>query len=276
MSSRAPLTPEPVVLDEAWPVRPAIGGVPIVPTTVAQASVVLAGAALDIHRRGDRGVHVHLASAQTIALADRSAELDRVVNGDGWVLPDGKPLSWVSWLRRDRPRLHQTRGHEVFLGVVEAGLGLGLRHFLLGSTPRVLSDMQANLEKRFPGVQIVGVESPPFRQITAGEFDERDAQIRASGAHIVWVGLGTPKQDFEVARLAGSVPALAVAVGAVFDFTAGRLTVAPRWMSAVGLEWLFRLFSEPQRLWRRYTVDSSKFVAAVLRYGRRRRRRLTR
>lgn len=272
MSSYAP-TP---TLETAWPVRPAIGGVPIVPTTVLQAASVLVAAAIDIAAHGDRGAHVHLASAQTIALAAGDEAMDRAVNGTGWVLPDGKPISWVSWFRRDVPRLRQTRGYDVFTAVCDLGRTARVRHFLLGSTPAVLEAMQANLESRFPGIEIVGAISPAYRAATADELRERDATIRKSGAHMVWVGLGTPKQDFEVERLAAELPVMALAVGAVFDYSAGRLSLAPRWISTVGLEWLFRLISEPRRLWRRYTVDSWRFVSAVLRHGRKRRYRFIR
>ena len=275
MTSTTSPTPNPTALEESWGrIRQPIAGVPVVATTVRQAADALRRAAQSVHAGGrTTGEHVHLASAQTIALAASDRSMDEAVNGSGWTLPDGKPITWISALRRDQPRLHQTRGLEVFEAVCEAGLPHGLKHYLLGSTDETLEKMQQALERRFPGIRIVGAVSPPFRPATEQELRERDAAIAASGAQIVWVGLGTPKQDFEVARLAASLPVVAMAVGAVFDFTAGTLQVAPRWLSAVGLEWLFRLVSEPKRLWHRYTVDSTTFLVAALRWGRRHRTR---
>jgi N-acetylglucosaminyldiphosphoundecaprenol N-acetyl-beta-D-mannosaminyltransferase len=114
---------------------------------------------------------------------------------------------------------------------------------------------------------LAGAESPPFRDLTDDEKREQDERIRASGADIVWVGLGTPKQDFEVERLVETMPVLAAAVGAAFDFTAGTVKPAPEWMQRNGLEWAHRFASEPRRLWRRYLIGNVEFVRAA---GRRR------
>lgn len=219
---------------------------------------------------GGAGEHVHLANAYTIALADASPALRvEAFEGDGWILPDGRPLSWISHLRRDRPVVHQVRGPQFFLDVCELGVAHGLKHYLLGAAPEVLETLEAQLRHRFPGIDVVGSDSPPFRSPTAAELDARDAAIAASGAHVVWVGLGTPKQDLEAARLAASLPVRAVAVGAAFDFAAGTLREAPRWMRSVGLEWAFRFAMEPRRLWRRYVFSNARFLVAVLRAGRR-------
>ena len=150
------------------------------------------------------------------------------------------------------------------LDVADLGRSVGLRHFLLGGSPEVLRDLERSLTERFPGIEIVGTCSPPYRQATDDELCDRDDEIRASGAQVVWVGLGTPKQDVESIRLAASMPILAVAVGAAFDYAAGRLRPAPHWVSVAGFEWLWRFAAEPKRLWKRYTSGNARFVRAAI------------
>jgi len=210
--------------------------------------------------------HVHLANAYTIALADRDDAYRQLIN-QGVVFADGRPIIWFSRLARQTPQIQQVRGLDLFFNVLGAGRSSGVRHFLLGSTDEVLARMRARLAEQFEGVEIVGSYSPPFRPLTTEEIADQDALIRQSDADIVWVGLGTPKQDFEARRLALSTAKPVVAVGAAFDFTAGALRVAPIWMQRVGLEWLFRLASEPRRLWRRYLFGNVRFVWAVVHRG---------
>jgi N-acetylglucosaminyldiphosphoundecaprenol N-acetyl-beta-D-mannosaminyltransferase len=172
-------------------------------------------------------------------------------------------LQWVSALADHSPKLQQVRGPAFFEQAIDAGRAAGLRHYLLGSTVEVLEKLTQNLHDRYPGAEIVGAESPPFRPLSEAECREQDARILASGANIVWVGLGTPKQDFEARRLAQSIPVVALAIGAAFDFSAGTLNEAPKWMRAVGLEWAFRLIKEPRRLWRRYLIGNVRFIRVV-------------
>lgn len=205
--------------------------------------------------------HVHLANAYTVALADRDDAYRQLIN-QGMAFADGKPVTWFSNLLRQTPKIQQVRGPQLFLDVLDVGRSAGVRHFFLGSTEDVLQRMCERLIERFAGLEIVGSYSPPFRQLTAEEIDYQDAVIRKSAADIVWVGLGTPKQDIEAARLAQSTARPAVAVGAAFEFAAGTLRVAPTWIQRAGLEWLFRLASEPRRLWRRYIFGNARFVWA--------------
>lgn len=219
-----------------------------------------------------RGEHLHLANAYSIALARRHPQLDAALRGDhGWNLPDGKPVSWVSAIRGDGDRLRQVRGPQFMLDVIDLGRAAGVRHYLLGGSEETLALLQTALETSYPGVTIVGSDSPPFRPPTSIELLDRDARIAASGAEIVWVGLGTPKQDIEALRLASTSPVLAIAVGAAFDFAAGTVKPAPEWVGAIGFEWLWRMLSEPRRLWRRYTFGNMQFIAAVLAHERMRR-----
>lgn len=250
--------------DEWLPAAQRTAGLPFIARDPTRAAADLAAAATSAGRT--IGEHVHLANAYSTALADTLPAVAEVFEGPrGWLLPDGRPLTWISRIRGDTPRLHQVRGPRLLLDVADVGRQRRLRHFLLGGTPEVLGALQARLEAEFPGIEIVGAVSPPFRAATARELAQLDEAIRASGAQIVWVGLGTPKQDFEAKRLAESLPVVAVAVGAAFDYGAGTLRAAPHWISAIGFEWLWRLGAEPRRLWRRYTVGNAQFLRAVAR-----------
>ncbi len=218
--------------------------------------------------RSGAGRHVHLLNAYSLALADANPQYRATILADAVNFPDGRPVSWASRVRRHDPPLQQVRGPGLFLDVLDAGRERKLRHYLLGSTPDVLELLRARIERDFPGAVLVGCESPPFREMTANELDERDRRIAACGADIVWVGLGTPKQDFEAQRLAASAPVVAVAVGAAFDFAAGTVREAPPWMSPLGLEWVYRLATEPRRLWRRYVFGNPRFIRAVVKHWR--------
>lgn len=212
-----------------------------------------------------RGEHVHLVNAYTVALADKDPSFREILGAPAINFPDGKPIALVSKVSRHRPSLMQVRGPDLFENVMDHGRRTGVKHFLLGSTEEVLGLLERSLMARYPGVQIVGRESPPFRPLSEDELSAQDSRIKESGAEIVWVGLGTPKQDFEVKRIADSMPVLAVAVGAAFDFSAGTLAVAPKWMQQLGLEWLHRLMAEPRRLWRRYLFGNARFIVCVIR-----------
>jgi N-acetylglucosaminyldiphosphoundecaprenol N-acetyl-beta-D-mannosaminyltransferase len=140
-----------------------------------------------------------------------------------------------------------------------------LRHYFYGATGETLAKLKENLLDQFPGLQIVGMYSPPFRPLTEAEKDTVTEQVNAASPDIVWCGLGTPKQDFWVAEFRPRLNCSAIlAVGAAFDFHARRIRQAPRWMMSAGLEWLFRLYIEPRRLWRRYIIGNPRFILLVL------------
>ena len=211
---------------------------------------------------------VHLCNAYTLALADRSPAYRGLLNESGLNLADGLPVIWANRvLHRDQPApKDRVRGTDLFLDVIAAGTEQQVRHYLLGSTPEVLEALSENLRRLYPGALLAGTESPPFRELGEAEREEQVRRITESGAQIVWVGLGTPKQDFETARLARQIPAVFVAIGAAFDFVAGSKREAPVWMQRSGLEWTHRLMSEPRRLWRRYLFGNARFVGALIRY----------
>lgn len=205
--------------------------------------------------------HVHFVNAYVIALASGDPEYRDLLN-EGICLTDGMPLAWVGRRAFGRP------GHEwerVYgPDVMESMLGVpGLFHYLLGGTPEALEELQVRIADRWPQAHIVGAYSPPFRPMTGAEQMAQDAAIRDSGAHMVWVGLGTPKQDWEAARITKSTGLPALAVGAAFDFIAGTKPQAPEWMQHSGTEWVYRLATEPRRLAQRYLLGNPRFLLAV-------------
>lgn len=217
------------------------------------------------------GVDVHLCNAYTLALADTDPALAALLRDAAVNFPDGKSVVWANRLLHRELDLPSERvyGPDLFRDVLALGRTEDLRHYLLGSTPQVLGALVDRIERDYPGARVVGTDSPPFRRLTEPELAHQADRITWSGAQVVWVGLGTPKQDHEVARLAARLPLVFVGVGAAFDFVAGSKRQAPLWMQRNGLEWLFRLASEPRRLWRRYLFGNARFVAATLRASRR-------
>lgn len=239
-----------------------VGPIPIRVSSPIEAAHELCATATDDVRRP---VHIHLVNAYTVALADADPLYAELLTEGGINFPDGKPIAVVSALKRQRPRLRQVRGPQLFLDVFDIGREYGVKHYLLGSSPEVLAKLEQSLVKMFPGCDIVGSYSPPFRPLTPSEVESQDAQIVTSSPDIVWVGLGTPKQDIEASRLAQTTGLTAIAVGAAFDFAAGTTKEAPLWMRTIGLEWLFRLGTEPRRLWKRYVFGNLAFLRIVLR-----------
>ena len=215
----------------------------------------------------DEGVAIHFCNAYNVALARSDRKYRELIDRGNYVFSDGVPITWVG--KRAVPhKAHEwdrVYGPDVMEGVFARSTVTNPRHYLLGSSPAVLATLQERLLERFPDAQIVGSESPPFRPATEDELMERDQRIRDAGATIVWVGLGTPKQDVEVARLAASLPIVAIAIGAAFDFLAGTKPQAPIWMQKSGTEWLFRFASEPRRLAKRYIWGNSVFLAEAIR-----------
>lgn len=219
---------------------------------------------LDLARSKD-GRAVHLCNAYTLSLALRQPEVRSALEHGDLNLPDGTPVIWVGrrvgfpWL------LRRVYGPDLMLAAARAGRELAVRHYLYGSTPAVLEGLVARLAQLAPGIQIVGIESPPFRPLTSREEAELVERIRLARPDILWVGLGTPLQDIFVSRFRDQLGATLVAVGAAFDFIAGTKAQAPIWMRDHGLEWAFRLAIEPRRLWRRYLFGNARFLRTTWR-----------
>jgi N-acetylglucosaminyldiphosphoundecaprenol N-acetyl-beta-D-mannosaminyltransferase len=189
--------------------------------------------------------------------------LRQIHNNAGLVTPDGMPLVWLSKLM-GQSHVDRVYGPDLMLAFCQLSVQKGYRHFLYGSSEAVLTQLSKRLCQRIPGIQIVGAYSPPFRPLTEAEDQSVVAQINESAADVVWVGLSTPKQEQWMASHLGhlSAPVL-VGVGAAFDFHAGTKPQAPYWMQRSGLEWVFRLSTEPRRLWKRYLFNNPRFILSV-------------
>jgi N-acetylglucosaminyldiphosphoundecaprenol N-acetyl-beta-D-mannosaminyltransferase len=193
----------------------------------------------------------------------RDAELRRIHNSAGLVVPDGMPLVWLSWLAGNH-HVGRVYGPDLMLACCDASRGRR-RHFLYGGAKGVPERLADRLRDRFPGLLIVGAYSPPFHPLSHAEALAVTRQINDAKPDIVWVGLSTPKQERWMAAQRGVLNApVLVGVGAAFDFHAGLKAQAPRWMRRSGLEWLFRLLTEPRRLWRRYLINNPLFLCRIL------------
>lgn len=213
-----------------------------------------------------KGQSFRLVNAYSIVCASQDIAYGSLLRNRGVNLPDGRPI--VQALRLSAggsTGLRQVRGPSFFAHCLDAGRDEALRHYFLGSDRSTLSALVREARRRFAGIEIAGFYSPPFRPLTEEERRAQDANILTSGANIVWVGLGTPKQDFEAQRICDELGIVAIGIGAAFDFLAGTKREAPRAMQRLGLEWLFRLATEPRRLWRRYLMGNVHFLNLVLR-----------
>jgi N-acetylglucosaminyldiphosphoundecaprenol N-acetyl-beta-D-mannosaminyltransferase len=206
--------------------------------------------------------YVCIVNAHSVVTASRDTAFGAAIAQADMATPDGAPVAWM--LRRLGHRTQRAvSGPDLMLRYCEHAAASGEAIFLLGGQEGTLAKLQAALTRRYPGLVIAGAISPPFRPLSAREDEEIVAAINASGAGTVWVGLGCPKQELWMAAHRGRVSAVMLGVGAAFDFHAGTITRAPLWMRNAGLEWLHRLASEPRRLWRRYLVTNSLFIAGA-------------
>jgi N-acetylglucosaminyldiphosphoundecaprenol N-acetyl-beta-D-mannosaminyltransferase len=194
----------------------------------------------------------------------RDETLRRIHNAAGLVTPDGMPLVW--WARAlGHSHVGRVYGPDLLLACCERSLTAGYRHFFYGGGDRVADLLAQRLARRFRGLAIAGTYTPPFRALTPEEDAQVIRRINDSGADIVWVGLSTPKQEYWMADHVGRIEApVMIGVGAAFDFHAGLKRQAPVWMQHGGLEWLFRLATEPRRLWKRYLANNPAFVWLAL------------
>jgi len=196
--------------------------------------------------------YVCVTAAHCIMDSLDSAELRSIYNSSGLTTPDGMSLVWFI---KTKGHKHVSRvyGPDLMLRVCQSSTGIGFRHFFYGSKPGVADQMAANLQSTYPGLQIAGTYSPPFRHLTHEEDQDIIKRINDTNSDIVWVGMSSPKQDRWIASHVGKLNApVLIAVGAAFDFLSGNKRQAPPWIQNMGFEWLFRLGTEPRRLWRRY------------------------
>ncbi len=206
--------------------------------------------------------YVCVCSVHGVMECQRSDDLRRIFNSAGMVTPDGMPLVWLA--RGRDPQVTRVYGPDLMLAEFQRSIGAGHRHFLYGGGPGVAARLADNMRKRFPGLQVAGSMEPPFAPLDQLTTPETAAAINATGADVVWVGISSPKQERWMARMRPLLRApVLIGVGAAFDFHSGTVRQAPRWMQRSGLEWLFRLTTEPRRLWRRYLINNPWFLWAL-------------
>ncbi|MET0508826.1 MAG: WecB/TagA/CpsF family glycosyltransferase [Burkholderiaceae bacterium] len=206
---------------------------------------------------------VAICNSHSVVTASEDPELAQALASADMATADGMPIAWMM-RRLGYPTQERINGPDLMLRYCETAERTGTSIFLFGSTEPVLARLAASLRDRFPGLRIAGQLSPPFRPLTEAEDAEVCARIAESGAGVVFVSLGCPKQEKWMDAHRGRIPAVMVGVGAAFDYHAGTLTRAPTWMRERGLEWLHRLASEPGRLWRRYLVTNTLFSIRAL------------
>ena len=218
---------------------------------------------VSLGRRGAGG-HVCVANVHMLVEARRDPALREVLERASLVVSDGMPLAWQ--LRRHGfAQAQQVRGPELMVEVCEAAAAERVPVYFYGGDRALMAQLESTLQQRVPALQIAGMESAPMLPRQPEVDPATAARIRASGAGVVFVGLGCPKQEFWMAAYRPHLPAVLVGVGQAFGIAAGLVPEAPQWMRRAGLEWLFRVGSEPRRLWRRYLVTNSLFGLFLLR-----------
>lgn len=208
--------------------------------------------------------HVCVADMNSVLAAGRESSLRRFYNHSGMTLPDGVPLVWAGHLAGFSD-MRRVCGPDFMPAVLDRSLQRGWSHYFIGGAEGVAERLALVMGERFPGLKVAGWESPPFRVLEPAEKTEMVERINASGADIVWVGLGAPKQEKWMAEFRSSLEAsVLVGVGAAFNIHTGDMRRAPVAMQRMGLEWAYRLAQEPKRLWRRYVLGVPRFVGGLL------------
>lgn len=208
--------------------------------------------------------YVTVSNVHSVVESQRDGTFMEALNRSDLNVPDGMPIIWLG-RSQGHDLTRRVYGPDLFIEFCNETQSRKYRHFFYGGAPDVVEALVNRLRERFPGFQVAGYYSPPFRPLTAEEDLRTIEMINAAAADVLWVGLGCPKQEFwmRAHRESLSVPAI-IGIGQAFDIHAGKLRQAPRWMRENGLEWLFRLLLEPRRLWRRYLVYNSEFIVRLL------------
>jgi N-acetylglucosaminyldiphosphoundecaprenol N-acetyl-beta-D-mannosaminyltransferase len=204
--------------------------------------------------------YVCVCPVHSIMECQRSPEVRAIFNSAGMVTPDGMPVVWVARMS-GFPNVRRVYGPDLMLAELQRSQTSGHRHFFYGGGPGVADRLADRMRQRFPAIKIAGTYEPPFAPLDQLCTPETAQRINASGADVVWVGMSSPKQDMWMARMRLLLEApVLIAVGAAFDFHSGAVRQAPLWMQRSGLEWAFRLATDPGRLWRRYLIDNPWFL----------------
>jgi N-acetylglucosaminyldiphosphoundecaprenol N-acetyl-beta-D-mannosaminyltransferase len=204
-----------------------------------------------------------MANVHVVETARRNRELADALARASLVLPDGAPIAWRAGRLAGWP-IPRIAGADLFEELCRRSITRGFRHFFVGSTPETLDLLCRHVSERYPGVEVAGTFSPPFRPFAAAGDDALAERLNTSGADIIWVGLGAPKQEVWMNAMRDALDApILVGVGAVFDFVSSARRRAPRVLQRCGLEWAYRLAQEPRRLVRRYATTNVSFAVGI-------------
>lgn len=208
--------------------------------------------------------HIIPCTVYNVTLCQQDTDYRTIVNRADLVTPDGMPLVFIAWLMGHN-HVDRVYGPDLMLALCKRSVELGYTHYFYGGQEEVASRLADALTNRFPGLRVMGTYAPPFRALSDEENESHMKMINDAHPDIVWVGLGSPKQEQWIAAHRSELRApLLIGVGAAFDFHSGRLPQAPRWMQRTALEWLFRLLVEPRRLWRRYLIHNPVFLILIV------------
>jgi N-acetylglucosaminyldiphosphoundecaprenol N-acetyl-beta-D-mannosaminyltransferase len=213
--------------------------------------------------QGGRKGYVCVTSVHGVMEAQRDPQFRDILNHALLVTPDGMPTVWVGRLQGNST-MKRVFGPDLMLEVCRRSVGTGIRHFLYGGNPAIADELAERLRHWFPGITLVGTFTPPFRPLEPSERLALESRMETTLPDIVWVGLSTPKQErFMAANFRRFPCKIMIGVGAAFDLLTGHVKDAPKWIKDAGLQWAHRLWQEPERLWKRYLVNNSAFLAAL-------------
>ena len=216
-----------------------------------------------------KGNYICVSNVHTTIMSYENEGYKNIQNSGAMALPDGKPLSIIS-KKRGFNGAQRVTGPDLMEEIFDISEKMGYSHYFYGSTQETLNELSNKLKKKYPNINIVGMYSPPFRNLTLQEDENIIDMINDSNADFLWIGLGAPKQEIWMYEHKNKINSLMIGVGAGFDYHAGKITRAPMWMQKLSLEWLFRLLQEPRRLFKRYLITNIKFIIFSSLYDRKR------
>jgi N-acetylglucosaminyldiphosphoundecaprenol N-acetyl-beta-D-mannosaminyltransferase len=251
-------------MDDVQVARDDLPKVNVLGVPMAAIDVTRAWAEIERWVRDGAKTYVTVTGVHGIMASQDDKDLLRIHQSAGMCVPDGVPTVWIGHLRGHK-NMRRVYGPDLMLEVMRRSGTAGITHFLFGGKEGVPELLHRRLLEKFPNCRIMGTLSPPFRAMTESEEDALRGLIAELRPDIIWVGLSTPKQERWMAAHVGRLDAkVMIGVGAAFDFHAGLLRQAPRWIQCIGMEWFFRLCMEPRRLWRRYLYNNPRFIWKVL------------
>ncbi|WP_122639134.1 WecB/TagA/CpsF family glycosyltransferase [Romboutsia sp. Marseille-P6047] len=206
-----------------------------------------------------KGNYICVSNVHTTVMSYEDERYRNIQNSGFMALPDGKPLSIVSQ-KRGFKEAERVTGPDLMEEIFKISEENGYSHYFYGSTQKTLDTLQAKLNEKYPNMKISGMYSPPFRKLTEEEDKKVIESINKVKPDFIWVGLGAPKQEIWMCKHKNKVNGLMLGVGAGFDYHAGNISRAPKWMQNMSLEWLYRLMQDPKRLLKRYINTNLKFI----------------